>query len=57
MSPRSTHRNLRPAIWLAISVLAFVAALALGSAALVLIGSLGIVVALLAVERYPKIRD
>lgn len=57
MSQRSTHRNRRPAIWVALSALAFVAALALGSDALALVASLAVVGALISVERYPRIRD
>lgn len=43
MSQRSTHRNLRPAIWLGLSALGFLAALALGSTALALLASLAVV--------------
>jgi hypothetical protein len=57
MSQRSTRRNLRPVLWLGLSVVAFVAAIALANAALVLLGCLGIVGALLSIERYPRIRD
>ena len=57
MSQRSTHRNRRPAIWVTLSALAFVAALALGSDALALVASLAVVGALVSVERYPRIRD
>lgn len=57
MSQRSTRRNLRPILWLGLSAVAFVAALALGNAALVLLASLAIIGALLSVERYPRIRD
>jgi hypothetical protein len=57
MSQRSTRRNLRPVLWLGLSAVAFVAALALGNAALVLLASLAVIGALLSVERYPRIRD
>lgn len=57
MSPRSTRRNRRPAIWLGLSAIVFAAALALGSAALALLASLAVVAALLSVERFPRIRD
>jgi hypothetical protein len=56
MSKRSTRRNLRPILWLGLSAAAFLVALALGNAALALVGSLAIVCALLSVERYPRIR-
>jgi hypothetical protein len=57
MSQHSTRRNLRPILWLGLSAVAFVGALALGNAALVLLASLAIVGALVSVERYPRIRD
>ena len=57
MSQRTTHRNRRPAVWLGLSAIAFGAALALGSAALVLVASLAVVGALLSVERFPRNRD
>ena len=57
MSQRSTRRNLRPILWLGLSVVAFAGALALANAALALVASLAIVGALLSVERYPRIRD
>jgi hypothetical protein len=57
MSQHSTRRNLRPILWLGLSAVAFAAAFALGSVALVLLASLAIVGALLSVERYPRIRD
>jgi hypothetical protein len=57
MSKRPARRNLRPVLWLALSAAAFAAALALGTAALVLIGSLAIVGALVSIERYPRTRD
>jgi len=56
MTQRSSRRNLRPILWLGLSAVSFVAALALGNAALVLVASVGIVGALLSVERYPRIR-
>jgi hypothetical protein len=57
MSNRPARRNLRPVFWLALSAMAFGAALALGTAALVLVGSLAIIAALVSIERYPRIRD
>jgi len=57
MSQCSTRRNLRPILWLGLSAVAFVGALAIGNAALVLVASLAIVGALISVERYPRIRD
>jgi hypothetical protein len=57
MSQRSTRRNPHPVMWLGLSVLAFVAALALGSAALALVASLAVVGALLSIERFPRNRD
>jgi hypothetical protein len=57
MSQRTTHRNRRPAIWLGLSALAFVVAVALGSAALALVASLAAVGALLSVDRFPRNRD
>jgi hypothetical protein len=57
MSHRPARRNLRPILWLTVSAMAFGAALALGTAALVLVGSLAIIAALVSIERYPRIRD
>ena len=57
MPKRSTRRNLRPILWLGLSVVAFAAAIALGNATPVLLASLAIVGALLSIERYPRIRD
>lgn len=57
MANRPARRNFRPVLWLALGATAFVAGIALGTAALVLIGSLAIVAALVSIERYPRIRD
>ena len=57
MSQGSARRNLRPALWLGLSIVGFAAAIASGSAAPALLASLAIVGALLSVARIPRIRD
>ena len=57
MSRRAAPRNLRPIVWLGLSVLGFVAAVALQSSALAVLASVAILGALLSVGRFPRIRD
>jgi hypothetical protein len=56
MSTRPTRRNLRPALWLAISLIGFVAGVGLGNVGFALLASLAMVGALVSVERYPRNR-
>jgi hypothetical protein len=57
MSRRGASRNLRPILWLSLSIVGFVAALALRSSALAVLASVAILGALLSVGRFPRIRD
>ena len=57
MSRRAAPRNLRPIVWLGLSVLGFVAAVDLQSSALAGLASVAILGALLSVGRFPRIRD
>jgi len=57
MSRRTAPRNLRPIVWLGLSVLGFVAAVDLQSSALAGLASVAILGALLSVGRFPRIRD
>jgi hypothetical protein len=57
MSRRAAPRNVRPILWLSLSVLGFVAALALRSSVLAVFASVAILGALLSVGRFPRIRD
>ena len=54
---RLRARNLRPILWLGLSLVGFVAALALRSSALAVLASVAILGALLSVGRFPRIRD
>jgi hypothetical protein len=57
MSRRAAPRNLRPIVWLGLSVLGFAAAVMLQSSALAVLASVAILGALLSVGRFPRIRD
>jgi hypothetical protein len=57
MLRRKAPRNLRPFLWLSLSVVGFVAALALRSSAIAVLASVAILGALLSVGRFPRIRD
>jgi hypothetical protein len=57
MSRRAAPRNLRPILWLSLSVVGFAAALVLRSSALAVLASVAILGALLSVGRFPRIRD
>jgi hypothetical protein len=57
MSRRAAPRNLRPIVWLGLSVVGFVGAVALQSSALAVLASVAILGALLSVGRFPRIRD
>jgi hypothetical protein len=50
-------RIVRGAVGAAIAALGFGGAVILGSTPLALVGSLGLIVALLALQRYPRSRD
>jgi hypothetical protein len=57
MSRQRTRRNLRPALWVGISLIGFALALGLQSAAVAFLASLALLGALLSVARFPRIRD
>jgi len=57
MSLQRTRRNLRPILWVGISVIGFAISLGLQSAAVAFLASLALLGALLSVARFPWIRD
>ena len=57
MSSRPKRRNPWPVLWLALSAVGFVLAVALASAAFALLASLSVVGALASVDHLPRLRD